>query len=261
MPLLDELMSFYSIGEVARLYGINSVTLRAWQRRYGLLKPQRTEGGHRVFDDNDLQTIQIILGWIGRGIPVGQIKSLLDGDVPPPAGDWSQSEQRLLLALQQGNGQKVRQTIKELGREYPAASLVKHVFRPLRLRLGTGDRRLRMLLSQFDGLLVEHAVMCMGAARKRPGSRAALLGWGKIDTTELWLEAMVRCEEGMQVDVLATPVDDPYLANIDKGRLFLWAEGKLTQLQRTKLTQWQEQGLSITLIGSAAVLMFGETTL
>ncbi|EPZ1606460.1 MerR family DNA-binding transcriptional regulator, partial [Shigella boydii] len=24
------------------------VTLRAWQRRYGLLKPQRTDGGHRL---------------------------------------------------------------------------------------------------------------------------------------------------------------------------------------------------------------------
>ncbi|MEP8502176.1 helix-turn-helix-type transcriptional regulator, partial [Enterobacter cloacae] len=25
--------------------------MRAWQRRYGLLKPQRSEGGHRQFDD------------------------------------------------------------------------------------------------------------------------------------------------------------------------------------------------------------------
>jgi len=254
-------MSFYSIGEVARLCGINPVTLRAWQRRYGLLKPQRTEGGHRVFDDDDMQTIQIILGWIERGIPVGQVKSLLDGYLPTPTGDWSQSEQRLLAALQQGNGQKVRQTINELGREYPAASLVNHVFRPLRLRLGTGDRWLRMSLSQLDGLLIEHAVMCMGAARKRPGSRATLLGWGKIDTTELWLEAIIRCEEGLQVDVLAAPVEDPYLVNIDTGRLFLWAEGKLTQLQRTKLAQWQEHGVLITLLGSAAVLMARETAL
>ncbi|MGU0044467.1 MerR family DNA-binding transcriptional regulator [Escherichia coli] len=29
----------------------NPVTLRAWQRRYGLLKPQRSEGGHRLFDE------------------------------------------------------------------------------------------------------------------------------------------------------------------------------------------------------------------
>ncbi len=38
-------MAFYSIGEVAERCGINPVTLRAWQRRYGLLKPQRSEAG------------------------------------------------------------------------------------------------------------------------------------------------------------------------------------------------------------------------
>ncbi len=37
-------MAYYSIGEVAERCGINPVTLRAWQRRYGLLKPQRSEG-------------------------------------------------------------------------------------------------------------------------------------------------------------------------------------------------------------------------
>ena len=37
-------MAYYSIGDVAERCGINPVTLRAWQRRYGLLKPQRSEG-------------------------------------------------------------------------------------------------------------------------------------------------------------------------------------------------------------------------
>jgi DNA-binding transcriptional MerR regulator len=45
----------YSIGEFARLSGITATTLRAWQRRYGLLKPQRTEGGHRQYSDEDVQ--------------------------------------------------------------------------------------------------------------------------------------------------------------------------------------------------------------
>ncbi|VTN15546.1 HTH-type transcriptional repressor YcgE [Raoultella terrigena] len=44
----------YSIGEFARLCGINATTLRAWQRRYGLLKPLRTDGGHRQYSDDDI---------------------------------------------------------------------------------------------------------------------------------------------------------------------------------------------------------------
>ena len=38
----------YPIREVSRLTGVNAVTLRAWQRRYGLVQPARTEKGHRL---------------------------------------------------------------------------------------------------------------------------------------------------------------------------------------------------------------------
>ncbi|EFT1002107.1 MerR family transcriptional regulator [Shigella sonnei] len=51
-------MALYTIGEVALLCDINPVTLRAWQRRYGLLKPQRTDGGHRLFNDADIDRIR-----------------------------------------------------------------------------------------------------------------------------------------------------------------------------------------------------------
>ncbi len=40
-PLADE--GIYPIREVSRLTGVNAVTLRAWQRRYGLVQPARTE--------------------------------------------------------------------------------------------------------------------------------------------------------------------------------------------------------------------------
>lgn len=248
-------MSLYSIGEVARICGINPVTLRAWQRRYGLLKPQRTEGGHRLFNDDDLDTIRTILGWINRGIPVGQVKSLLEGKVDALPGGWSQSEHRLLTALQDGRSQKVRQLIMELGREYPAVSFVNNVLRPLRTRLSAGDPRLLMFRSQLDGLIIEHAVMCMNAARKRPGTPATLVGWGHMDTTELWLEAIIRCEEGMQVEIMPVPLDDLHLESLSGSQILLWAEGKLTQIQRLRLLSWVEQDLSIILLGSAALLL------
>lgn len=52
-------MAYYSIGDVAERCGINPVT-SARQRRYGLLKPQRSEGGHRLFDEEDIQRIEEI---------------------------------------------------------------------------------------------------------------------------------------------------------------------------------------------------------
>ncbi|TPG63842.1 MerR family transcriptional regulator [Ewingella americana] len=247
-------MSLYSIGEVARICGINPVTLRAWQRRYGLLKPQRTEGGHRLFGDQDLDTIRVILSWINRGVPVGQVKALLEGKVEPLPNSWSQSEHRLLDALQNNNMQKVRQLLSELGRDYPANALVNNVLRPLRSRLSSGGPSLMLLRNLLDGILIEHTVMCLNAARKKPGVRVVLLGWGPMDNTELWLEAIIRSEEGVQIDVLPQPLDEPYLDNISAHQILLWSEGRLTRLQKNKMIQWREQGLSVGLLGSAALL-------
>lgn len=249
-------MSLYSIGEVARICGINPVTLRAWQRRYGLLKPQRTEGGHRLFDDNDLETIRTIVGWINRGVQVSQVKALLEGNhsEAPIANGWAQIEQKLLLVLQGEKTQKVRQLIQELGREYPAENLINHVVRPLRTRLSSNSSTF-YLRGLLDGILIEHAVMCMTAARKKPGSKVMLAGWGEIDRTELWLEAIVRSHGGTHVDLLPEPFVDPHFENVKAQQILLWAEGRMTRAQHAKYLHWQEMGLPIVLLGSAAMLL------
>ena len=82
-------MTFYSIGDVAERCGINPVTLRAWQRRYGLLKPQRSEGGHRQFDDEDVQRIEEIKRWIESGVPVGKVKALMEGSDVDAHDGWT----------------------------------------------------------------------------------------------------------------------------------------------------------------------------
>lgn len=74
-------MAYYSIGDVAERCGINPVTLRS-QRRYGLLKPQRSEGGHRLFDEEDIQRIEEIKRWISNGVPVGKVKSITGNHQP-----------------------------------------------------------------------------------------------------------------------------------------------------------------------------------
>lgn len=49
----------YRIGDLARLAGPAVSTLRTWQQRYpGLLRPTRSAGGHRLYDDVDLAAVQ-----------------------------------------------------------------------------------------------------------------------------------------------------------------------------------------------------------
>jgi len=79
---LDQAQLF-PIREVARLTGINPVTLRAWERRYGLIVPTRTESGHRLYSMTDIERVRSILGWIDRGVAVSKIGTLLARAVPP----------------------------------------------------------------------------------------------------------------------------------------------------------------------------------
>lgn len=48
----------YSIKKVAELTGIPVVTIRAWENRYGIITPSRSEGGHRIYSEADIKTLQ-----------------------------------------------------------------------------------------------------------------------------------------------------------------------------------------------------------
>ena len=91
------------IREVARQTGVNAVTLRAWERRYGLIVPQRTPKGHRLFSHDHVQRIHTILTWLNRGVPVSQVKNLIDSaHVAPDAveNEWHTLRQTRLYRAQ-----------------------------------------------------------------------------------------------------------------------------------------------------------------
>jgi MerR family transcriptional regulator, light-induced transcriptional regulator len=81
-PDLD-LHDLYPIREVSRLTGVNPVTLRAWERRYGLLSPHRTESGHRLYSMADIERVRAVTAWIERGVAVSKVATIIDRQVAP----------------------------------------------------------------------------------------------------------------------------------------------------------------------------------
>lgn len=112
-------MALYTIGEVALLCEINPVTLRAWQRRYGLLQPQRTDGGHRLFTEEDIDRIREIKRWIETGVQVSKVQKLLSSALEETRDGWRAQQETALQYLQQGDPHRLHQWIKEHGRDYP----------------------------------------------------------------------------------------------------------------------------------------------
>lgn len=238
-------MAFYSIGDVAERCGINPVTLRAWQRRYGLLKPQRSEGGHRQFDDEDLQRIEEIKRWIERGVPVGKVKALLDQDKTPEPGDWRALQEEMMSTLRQVNPLKVRAKINAFCHLHPIDSLIDHVFEPVRQTLSLDQNTARAMCSLLDGILIEHAVSSLSESRVKAGRDALLIGWGIVDRTSLWLEAWRLSQRGWRIDVFAEPLELPHPEFFPGQQILVWAGRTLTALQSEQLEHWQKQGYAI----------------
>ena len=68
----------YPMRTIANLTGINPVTLRAWERRYGLIQPQRTAKGHRLYTEQDVARIHRVLELLQQGFAISQVGKIID---------------------------------------------------------------------------------------------------------------------------------------------------------------------------------------
>ncbi|NUT76374.1 MerR family transcriptional regulator [Pseudomonas sp. C1C7] len=129
---LDE--GWLPIREVARQTGVNAITLRAWERRYGLIVPQRTPKGHRLFSAEHVQRIHNILIWLNRGVAVSQVKQLLDAPQAisePVENDWQRLRQTLLQAVTRLAERSLDDTINQAMALYPPRTLCEQLLMPL----------------------------------------------------------------------------------------------------------------------------------
>ncbi|MEX5587002.1 MerR family transcriptional regulator [Pseudomonas urmiensis] len=206
-----------AIGELARRTGVNPVTLRAWERRYGLLKPQRTAKGHRLYPEEQVERVQTILSWLERGASVGQVRELLEhAPSIAPVGDWQSREQALIEAIGLLAQRPLDQQLNQAMALYPAITLCEQLLMPLLHSLA------RRWQTHFNARL-EHAFFHTWL-RSKLGARVyhdnqqlqgspVLLA---VDSerpfdAQLWLCAWLLSSSGYQVEVLEQPVSGAQL--------------------------------------------------
>lgn len=66
-------MAVYSISDLEKLTGIKAATLRAWEQRYGIIKPRRTETNIRYYLDEDLRELLNIALLNKNGLRISKI--------------------------------------------------------------------------------------------------------------------------------------------------------------------------------------------
>lgn len=71
----------YSISDLEQLSGIQSHTIRIWEQRYHALKPKRTEGNTRLYDEVDLKKLLNIVSLNQSGLKISKICALSESQI------------------------------------------------------------------------------------------------------------------------------------------------------------------------------------
>jgi len=131
----------YPIRTVASLTGVLPVTLRAWERRYGLIRPSRTATGHRLYTQAQVDQIHAVLALMAKGVPIGQMRRALNGSTQarqagPSSGAWTRYLERMSAAIARFDEVALDAVYDEALSLHPIERVTSNLLMPLLAALG-----------------------------------------------------------------------------------------------------------------------------
>ncbi len=215
------------IREVCRVTGVNPVTLRAWERRYGLISPHRTSKGHRIYTAANIRQIQDILLWLSRGVTVSQVKPLLDNPLPLEndlSSPWGELRQTFLEAMIAYDVARLNQQLDRAFRLYSTADLCTHLLEPVLVQLQ--QRWQGQFGSQLEEVFCNTWLRTKLAVFLDQGNSTAQSGpvilaslSGEHCEMGLWLLALMLSADGYHVDMLEWEIPANELSLLSDRRL------------------------------------------
>ncbi|WP_339538525.1 MerR family transcriptional regulator [Pseudomonas sp. RA_15y_Pfl2_54] len=219
-----ECEDLFPIREVARLTGVNPVTLRAWERRYGLIQPTRTESGHRLYSMADIERVRSILDWIDRGVSVSKVGKILAKTEPLKVlapiipddrvqADYLQWQVQLQDAISSFDDQQLDLVYGQIFSSYTLPVVFQDILMPLWLQLLQRQDAFGQTSEWlfFDGFLrarvLQRIVMLRGSKPRRVIVSALA---GQCRELELLVTALFLSGNGSGIRVLTTgqPFDE-----------------------------------------------------
>ncbi|MGY2373861.1 MerR family transcriptional regulator [Pseudomonas sp. SDO524_S393] len=213
----------FPIREVARLTGVNPVTLRAWERRYGLIQPTRTESGHRLYSSADIDTVHRILDWIERGVAVSKVGKILARDgLAGDAGalsqlsseqEWNPWQAQVRAAISAFDDRQLDRLYTRIFSAYPTPVVFQDVLMPLWRQLlrhqGHFGQASEWLF--FDSFLRARIAQRLQIACASPAPRVLLAAIaGECRELELMVAGVLLATDGLAVKVIGVgqPFDE-----------------------------------------------------
>lgn len=223
----------YRIKSVGVKTGIPPITLRAWERRYQILSPNREENRYRLYSDADIQLLKWLKVQVDAGIPIslaaselkaklaqGEKFEIRETDANPivqtaPPLSSSQLVDKLFQALVKHDENRAQQIFSQAKGILPLVLLFEQVIIPILVRIGeewyTG--KILVATEHFASNFLRASLMVIYQRLpiKHSGQRI-LVGGAPGDLHELGplMLSILLKEQGYAVEFLGpdTPVED-----------------------------------------------------
>ncbi|WP_394183927.1 MerR family transcriptional regulator [Marinomonas posidonica] len=203
--------NLFPIRELSLQTGVNSVTLRAWERRYGLLKPKRTGKGHRLYDQADVVRVEAIMKWIQQGVAVSKVRALLDQSNEQESmavgvqsdNEWQQWREDLVAAANQYQESKIEQLYQQIFSQYPAEIAVRDWLMPSLEMIPKGAE-----LAFTESVLLaclSNRISSMKVQQKAADKEVLITGLSCQRLLSAYVAAAMLLDKGVRCQLIMTP--------------------------------------------------------
>lgn len=219
--------AYFPIRTVVAETGVNAITLRAWERRYGLIKPFRTPSGHRLYSQDDINLVRRIMLLQDKGIPVSRAIAWLKqnpGEAMPeptapslPAGRpgdgettaWATLRERMLDAVGRFDDYDLETAWNDAVDQYPVDLVLSFLLVPVgsRLQQDAASEPLARARRQFFWPFLRNKLGSRygNQSRDAQGARVLLLAApGSTAEIPLLLAGIALAQQGLRPLLFAT---------------------------------------------------------
>jgi DNA-binding transcriptional MerR regulator len=182
----------YNLKVVVRETGLKPDTIRAWERRYGLPNPERSEGRHRLYSQQDIDTLKWLISRQAEGMSISRAVELwqqleADGEDPlqvlitpgvsdaayPVAGQGdvlADLRAQWVAACQDFDEQRAEQVIAQASAQFPPETVCLEILREGLAEIGSGwyAGELSVQQEHFSSELAMRRLEAMVAANPPP---------------------------------------------------------------------------------------------
>jgi len=249
-PLYYSVTPKYRIGSVSRLTGLSADVVRVWERRYGAINPQRSDGGSRLYSDADIARLRRLRQAVELGHAIGQVARLPEVELERLSArqevfsangqletdPYALTRTRFIDAINRFDVVTADEEIRRAATLYPPIVIVRRIVSPILTEIGerwaqsqvgiaqehVATNLLRNLLSSLFRLYPPdekaEAIVCATTSGERhefgiliSALIAATRGWRVVYLgTDLPASEIVRTARVVKARILALSVVNPH---------------------------------------------------